>query len=149
MPGIWSRKFDYKNGETRVCKLCGESFYTIKPRYRCNACVNANQKIIETVKRAKYEKKAQYPFDNKGTEAANRFCRIRTAMSKAWREFEKTGDKSIVIAHYDKQLKEIHDNGIWKWIWDRRDGETITGRTIKSKEQITNDFPDTRGHYEE
>ena len=70
-------------------------------------------------------------------------------MSKAWREFEKTGDKSIVIAHYDKQLKEIHDNGIWKWIWDRRDGETITGRTIKSKEQITNDFPDTRGHYEE
>jgi hypothetical protein len=149
MPGIWSRKFDYKNGETRVCKLCGESFYTVKPRYRCNACINAKQKIIETVKRAKYEKKEQYPFDNKGTESANRFCRIRTAMNKAWREFEKTGDKSIVIAHYDKQLKEIHDNGIWKWIWDRRDGKTITGRTIKSKEQITNDFPDTRGHYEE
>jgi hypothetical protein len=149
MPGIWSRKFDYTNGETRVCKLCGVSFYTIKPRYRCNACINAKQKIIETVKRAKYEKKEQYPFDNKGPESSNRFCRIRTQMSKAWREYEKTGDKSIVIAHYDKQLKEIHDNGIWKWIWDRRDGKTITARTIKSKEQITNDFPDTRGHYEE
>ena len=34
--GLWNRKFDYANGETRICKGCGISFYTKKPRWRCN-----------------------------------------------------------------------------------------------------------------
>jgi hypothetical protein len=148
MAGLWSRKFDYQNGETRVCKKCGDTFHTIKPRYRCTACINANQKIIGEAKRANTPKKEQYPFDNKGNEAGARFCKIRTALSNAWKEYNKTGDKSVVIAHYDKQLKEIHENGIWQWIWDRRDDATIKGRTIRSKEMIRKDLPDTRGHYE-
>jgi len=148
MAGLWSRKFDYNNGEQRVCKECGDTYHTMKPRWLCTKCVNAKQKIVETKKRARTPKKEQYPFDNKGNEAGARFCSIRTAMSKAWREYEKTGDKSIVIAHYDKQLKEIHENGIWEWIWDRRDDATIKGRTIRSKEIINKDLPDTRGHYE-
>ena len=148
MAGIWSRKFDYKNGEDRVCKKCNETFHATKPLYTCTKCQNANQKILSKQYRDKIGRKPYYPFDNKGTESSNRFCSIRTALSKAWKEFEKTGDKSIVVAHYEKQLKEIHENGIWEWIWDRRDDETIKARSVKSKEMIRKDLPDTRGYYE-
>ena len=54
---LWKVKFDHKNGETRKCKLCDTEFYAKKPTWRCNACVNASQKIIETKKRSKYERK--------------------------------------------------------------------------------------------
>jgi hypothetical protein len=145
---LWKVKFNHKDGENRVCKLCGKTFHTMKPRYRCNACVNDKQKIIEAKKRNQYKKKAQYPFNNKTTEASNRFCRIRTQMSKAWKEFEKTGDKSIVIAHYDKQIKEINDNGIMEWILDRRDVTSKQASKPKTTNMTRKDYPDTRGHYE-
>jgi hypothetical protein len=146
--GLWARKFDYQNGETRECKKCNESFYTKKPIWRCPKCFNAEQKVIQGKIRKERGLKPYYPFDNQGTEASNRFSSIRSAMSKAWKEYEKTGDKSVVIAHYDKQLKEIEENGIWQWIWDRRDDETIKGRTIRSREQIKKELPDTRGYHE-
>jgi hypothetical protein len=149
MAGLWSVKFDYKNGEDRTCKECNEPFHTMKPTYICTICRNKKQKVIQLKLRETKGRKAYYPFDNKGTESSNRFCRIRTQLSNAWKEYDKTGDKSVVIAHYDKQLKEIHENGIWEWIWDRRDDETIKGRSIKSKEMIRKDLPDTRGHYED
>jgi hypothetical protein len=149
MAGLWSRKFDYQNGETRECKLCGVSFHTNKPKWRCTDCVNAKQKIVEAKKRAKYKKKEQYPFSNKTTEAANRFCKIRTALSNAWKEYNKTGDKSVVIAHYDKQLKEINDNGIMTWILDRRNDITKKENAARSRNIINKDYPDTRGHYED
>ena len=147
--GLWARKFDYKNGETRICKHCDASFHTNKPRYTCNVCLNAKQRIIETSKRAKYPKKDTYPFNNRTNEAGARFCTIRTALSNAWKEYNKTGDKSVVIAHYNKQLKEIHENGIWQWIWDRRDEETLKEKKLKSARMTRKEYPDTRGWYEE
>ena len=55
--GLWNVKFDHKNGEQRVCKGCGASFHTPKPRWSCNACVNAKQKVIETNKRSSMKEK--------------------------------------------------------------------------------------------
>jgi hypothetical protein len=147
--GLWARKFDYTNGETRQCKECGATYHAVKPRWLCTKCVNAKQKPIEQAKRARTPKKEQYPFDNKGNAANNRFCKIRTKLSNAWKEYRKTGDKSVVIAHYDKQLKEIKDNGIWEWIWDRRDDRSKKENNPKTRNMITKDLPDTRGWYEE
>jgi hypothetical protein len=147
--GLWAKKFDYKNGETRQCKECGETYHAKKPRWLCTKCVNAKQRPIEQAKRAKTPNKEQYPFDTKGNEAANRFCKIRTALSKAWKEYQKTGDKSVVIAHYNNQLKEIHDNGIWQWIWDRRDDASKKENKLRTRNVIKKEYPDTRGHYEE
>ena len=147
--GLWANKFDRKNGETRECKTCGETFHAKKPIWKCTKCVNKAQKIIETAKRARTPKKEQYPFDNKGNEAGARFCSIRTALSNAWKEYNKTGDKSYVIAHYNKQLKEIHENGIWQWIWDRRDEETLKENKLKTASMTRKEYPDTRGWYEE
>jgi hypothetical protein len=92
--------------------------------------------------------KKPYPFSNKTSESSNRFCTIRTALSNAWKEYQKTGDKSVVIAHYDKQLKEIEENGIMTWILDRRCDTSKKESQVKSKNMIKNDYPDTRGHYE-
>ena len=146
--GLWTRKFDYKNGETRVCKNCNVSFHTPKPTWRCIKCINENQKVIEEAKRAKYKKKEQYPFSNKTSEAANRFCSIRTALSRAWKEYRETGDKKIILTHYNKQLKEIEDNGILKWIYDRRCIQAQSEKHVKTKGMIKKEYPDTRGHYE-
>lgn len=145
---LWKVKFDHKNGEQRVCKGCGASFYTIKPRWSCNACINAKQKIVETKKRANYQKKDNYPFDTRTHEAGARFCSIRTQLSNVWKEYRNTGDKSVITAHYDKQLKEIQENGIMKWINDRRDKETAEARQVKSKSNITKDYPNTHDYYE-
>ena len=148
MAGLWSRKFDRKNGEQRQCKLCDDTFHTLKPIWKCKKCVNAAQRIIERKKRSKYAKKDNYPFDNRTNEAGSRFCSIRTALSNAWKQYNKTGDKSIITQHYDKQLKEIEANGIMKWILDRRDKETNEAKTIKSRKTITKDYPNHHDYYE-
>ena len=148
MAGLWNKKFDHTNGETRVCKYCGISFHTMKPRYTCNACLNIKQKVIEQRKRAKYQKKAVYPFDTRTHAAGRRFCNIRTAISKAWKEYNKTGDRSIITQHYDKQLKEIEENGILKWILDRRDKESNEAKQSKSRKNIIKDYPSHHDYYE-
>ena len=149
---MFKKPFDKVKGETRVCRHCDKEFYTIRPRYRCDVCINEKQKIVERLKRQKYQKKPTYPFDNKTPEAANRFCSIRTALSNAWKQYRKTGDRSIINAHYDKQLQEIKDNGIMEWILDRRTPEARREKNpmgmARSKNLIKRDYPDTRGHYE-
>ena len=148
---MFKKPFNRKVGEQRVCKECNASFHTFKPIWKCQTCVNAAQKIIETRKRARTPKKEQYPFDNKTNEAFARFCGIRKELRKAWVEFEKTGDRSIMTAHYDKQLKEIQDNGIMEWILDRRSPEARKemNPTARSRNMIAKDLPDTRGYYED
>ena len=142
------KPFNRKLGETRECKYCGETFHAKKPIWKCTKCVNKDQKIIETKKRAKYPKKDQYPFNNRTNEAGSRFCSIRTALSNAWKQYNKTGDRSVITAHYNKQLKEIEDNGILKWILDRRDKETNEAKTIKSRKIIQRDYPNHHDYYE-
>lgn len=148
MAGLWNKKFDHKNGETRICKGCGVSFHTMKPRYSCNTCVNAKQKKYETIRRNKYPKKDNYPFDTRTHEAGRRFCSIRTAMSNAWKQYKKTGDRDVITQHYDKQLKEIEENGILKWILDRRDKESNEAKQSKSRKTITKDYPNHHDYYE-
>jgi hypothetical protein len=147
---MFKKPFNRKVGEQRDCKECNTSFYTFKPTWRCQTCVNKKQKVIEEAKRLQYKKKDQYPFDNRTNEAGARFHRIQRELRKAWIEFEKTGDKSYVTNHYDKQLKEIQENGIMEWILDRRsvDAKKETNPTGRSKNLIDKDLPDTRGHYE-
>ena len=147
---MFKKPFNRKVGETRICKHCNETFFTLKPIWKCTKCVNASQKIIEQKKRARTPNKEHYPFDNYTNEAGRRFCTIRTTLSRAWKEYKKTGDKSIITAHYDKQLKEIKDNGIMEWILDRRTPEAKRENNPngKSRNMIKTDYPDTRGHYE-
>ena len=147
---MFKKPFNRKVGETRTCKHCNESFHTLKPIWKCQTCVNKSQKVIEQRKRAKYKKKDRYPFDTRGNSANVRFNSIRTALSNAWKEYQKTGDKSYVIAHYDKQLKDIKDNGIMEWILDRRTPEAKREMNpyARTRNMIAKDLPDTRGHYE-
>jgi len=146
---MFKKPFNKKVGETRACKHCGNDFFTLKPIWKCTKCTNASQRIIEERKRARTPKKEQYPFNNYTNEAGARFCTIRTALSNAWKEYKKTGDKSYVIAHYEKQLEEIKENGIWQWIWDRRDDISKKEGKPKTANMTRKDYPDTRGYYEE
>ena len=139
---LWNTKFDHKNGENRVCKECGISFHTIKPRYSCNACLNAKQKIIETRKRSKYEKKVPYPYQGPNHNYHQRFYPLRAKLHKMkvreeWKEYFK------------ERLNEIFNDAVlMKWINDRRDLETKNAKVARSKKVIQKDYPDTRGHYE-
>jgi len=145
---MFKKPFNKTIGENRECKKCGLQFHTFKPRYTCNACLNVAQKVIEQKKRDKYQKKPTYPFNVKGGKAASRFCSIRTAISKAWREYKKTGNRDVMAQHYDKQLKEIEENGILKWIIDRRDKESLNDKKVKSKTNIQKDYPSYHDYYE-
>ena len=145
---MFKKPFNRTIGEERICKECGVSFHTFKPRYSCNACLNAAQKIVERKKRALYKKKDNYPFDTKTNVAGARFHRIQKALREAWKEYDKTGDKSIITQHYEKQIKEIEENGILKWIIDRRDAESNKGKIIKSRNHIQKDYPNHHDYYE-
>jgi tRNA G26 N,N-dimethylase Trm1 len=147
---MFKKPFNRSVGETRECKYCGNTFHAKKPIWKCQTCVNAAQKIIEQMKRAQYAKKDRYPFDTRTPAADKRFNSIRTALSNAWKEYNRTGDKSYVTNHYDKQIKEIKDNGIMEWILDRRTPEAKreNNPNLRSRNMIAKDLPDTRGHYE-
>ena len=158
MAGLWSVKFDHKNGEVRRCKVCDKDFHTDRPVWRCRPCTS---KYIHDKAKEKYgdlpatgrwaglPPKKPYPFNNRSSEASNRFCTIRTALSNAWKEYKKTGDRSIITAHYDKQLKEIEENGIMEWILDRRSDDVKKEMQAKTRNQSHIDYPDTRNYYEE
>ena len=139
---LWKVKFDHKNGETRQCKECGASFHTPKPRWRCNACVNAKQKIAETSKRAKYEKKVPYPYCGDNHNYHQRFYPLRVKLHKMkvreeWKEYFK------------ERLDEILEDAVlMKWIWDRRDKETAEAKQVKSKSNITKDYPNHHDYYD-
>ena len=156
---MFKKPFNKVVGETRKCKVCDKDFHTFKPRWNCKECVS---KINHEAAKKKYGEgvpatgrwaglplKKPYPFNNRTNEAGARFCSIRTALSNAWKEYNKTGDKSVVIAHYDKQLKEIEENGILTWILDRRSDDMKKDTQYKSKSMIYKELPDTRGHYED
>lgn len=145
MAGLWSRKFDYKNGEDRVCKKCNVPFHTKKPRNICTKCNNAKQKILSQQYREKIGKKQNYPFSTKTNEAGKRFSKISAKLNKIWR----TGDRELIRQHYADQLKEAEELGIIKWINDVRTDEAIRARQIKSRNRTNDDFPDTRGWYED
>ena len=145
---MFKKPFNRTIGEERVCKKCGVSFHTFKPRYSCNGCLNAAQKIVERKKRALYKKKDNYPFSTRTNEAGARFHRIQRDLRKAWIDFQKTGDRNIITAHYEKQLKEIEANGILKWILDRRDRETLEAKQSKSRKTIQKDYPNHHDYYE-
>lgn len=141
---MFKKPFNYKTGEDRVCKGCGNQYHTNKPKWHCVDCVNEAQKKYQ----CKYVRKEQYPFDNRNGESNRRFCSIRTALSKAWKEYKKTGDRSVIAAHYDKQFKVIEQNGILKWILDRRDKETSAAKITKSRDSIKKDYPSYHDYYE-
>lgn len=140
--GLWNRKFDYANGETRQCKGCGISFYTIKPRYECNTCLNIKQKVIEQRKRANYEKKQSYPYQGPKHDYHTRFYPLRVKLHKlkVREEWQK---------YFKEKLDEImQDKILMKWINDRRDKETLEAKQAKSKKNIQKDYPNTHDYYE-
>jgi hypothetical protein len=158
---LWSVKFDHENGETRRCKICDKDFHATRPVWRCKVCTakvnfeaaknKYGEGIMPTGKWAGLPPKKPYPFDTKTHVASKRFCKIRTELSNAWKEYRKTGDKTAVRQHYDKYLNEIRENGILEWIIDRRgNGDTINDEPmLKSKKQISEMYPDTRNWHED
>ena len=133
--------------KTRVCTICGEEFLPSKALRSCRKCTNEKARL----NRIKYKAqgkiqadKENYPFDNRTNEAGARFCKIRTALSNAWKEYHKTGDKSYVLAHYDKQLTEAKELGILEWIWDRRtQNGKGNGRRGRPTNDIREEYPST------
>jgi len=142
MAGLWSVKFDHENGETRKCKVCDKDFHATKPVWRCMACINAAQKIVEGKKRAKYERKQPYPYQGPNHDYHSRFYPLRAKLHKM-----KTRDEWQ--AYFKIRLDEVfNDIVLMKWINDRRDKETAETKQSKSRNVIKKEFPDTRGHYE-
>jgi hypothetical protein len=142
MAGLWNKKFDHINGETRQCKGCDATFHTMKPRYSCNVCINAKQRIIERVKRSKYEKKEPYPYQKANHNYQHRFKPLQSKLSKIkvrseWKEYLK-----------DKLDEIFNDAVLMKWINDRRDKETAETKQIKSKDNIKKDYPSYHDYYE-
>ena len=139
---LWKVKFNHKDGETRKCKVCDKDFHAKKPVWRCMACINANQKIVEGKKRAKYERKEPYPYQGANHDYHTRFYPLRSKLNKMkvrseWKEYFKN------------RLDEIFNDAVlMKWINDRRDKETAETKQSKSRNVIKKEFPDTRGHYE-
>jgi hypothetical protein len=145
---MFKKPFNKKVGELRICRICNEEWHTMKPLWRCHKCVNAKQKIVEQKKRDLYKKKDQYPFQTRTNQSSLRFSRIHGELSKAWKEYYKTGSRDALTKHYDKQLQEIRDNGILEWINDRRSTEAKKEMSARSRNVIRTEYPDTRGHYE-
>ena len=140
--GLWNVKFDHKNGEQRVCKECGASFHTPKPRWRCNVCVNQAQKIVERNKRSKYEKKEPYPYCGPNHNYHQRFYPLRAKLHKMKVRVEWQ-------AYFKEKLDELmQDKILMKWINDRRDVETLKAKQAKSKRNIAKNYPNTHDYYE-
>lgn len=134
--------FNRRDGETRVCIDCNVSFHTYKPLNRCPVCSyernkRRTQEKIEQGLIPKHEYKENYPFGTQNGEAVRRFSRIQ-------KELLKCNTREERQAHYAKQLKEIEENGILKWIYDRRDNETKRENKSKRKSKIEKELPDTR-----
>ena len=142
---MFKKPFNKKIGETRECNQCGNQFHTMKPIWKCRLCQNAVQRKIQEEKRKLYGIKDNYPFSTKNNEAGKRFSKIRVELNKVWR----TGDRELIRKHYQKQLEEAERLGILKWIYDRRDNETIKAKAEKSRNKIQKELPDTRGYYED
>jgi hypothetical protein len=139
---LWNVKFDHKNGEQRVCKECNASFHTMKPRHRCNVCVNEAQKIVERKKRSQYEKKVPYPYQGPNHDYHSRFYPLRSKLHKMKVRVEWQ-------AYFKEKLDEImNDKILMKWINDRRDKETAEAKQAKSKKSIQRDYPNTHDYYE-
>jgi hypothetical protein len=142
MAGLWNKKFDHTNGEQRQCKTCDATFHTMKPRYSCNACINAKQKKYESRRRKEYEKKVPYPYQGKNHNYKQRFEPLKRILHKMkerveWQEYFKV------------KLDEIFNDVIlMKWINDRRDKETAESKQSKSKSNITKDYPSYHDYYE-
>lgn len=134
--------FDRKNGEIRVCRVCGVDFHTMKPLNRCAPCTNAwnKERLKERMELGlipKIEYKENYPFGTNDGSAVKRFQRIQ-------RELKMCETSEERRAHYQKQLKEAEELGILKWIYDRRDNETKRENKSKRKSKIEKELPDTR-----
>lgn len=139
---LWNVKFDHVNGENRVCKHCGVTFHTIKPRYSCSPCLNKRQKVIEQNKRSRYEKKAAYPYQGPNHDYHQRFYPLRAKLHKmkVREEWQK---------YFNEKLDEIFNDAVlMKWINDRRDKETAEAKQVKSKSNITKDYPNHHDYYE-
>lgn len=151
---MFKKKFDRLNGEIRHCKMCDKDFHTMKPTWHCMPCTSKKiyesavkkhgEGVIPTGKYAGQPKKKPYPFSTKRgkVEQLGRFRDIRRALNKCETKEQRR-------EHYAKQLEEIKTNGIWEWIWDRRDDETAKKSGTKSKTFIDKHYPDLRGYYEE
>ena len=139
---MFKKPFNYKTGEDRVCKECGASFHTPKPRWRCNVCVNQAQKIVERNKRSKYEKKEPYPYCGPNHNYHQRFYPLRAKLHKMKVRVEWQ-------AYFKEKLDELmQDKILMKWINDRRDKETAEAKQSKSRKSITKDYPNTHDYYE-
>lgn len=149
---MFKKPFNKVEGETRVCKGCNDEFHTRKPVWFCRHCLNEKSKKLQRLKAGDgnvttgrfkgMAPKKPYPFDTRSNKPLSRFRRIK-------RELNKCNTKEERRLHYQKQLEEIKLNGVWDWIFDRRDDETANERVIKSRNRTRTDFPDTRGYYEE
>ena len=76
---MFKKPFNHKEGEDRVCKECGVTYHTHKPRWRCLDCLCAQQKKYPKP----YARKEQYPFDTRTNAASLRFNRIKLTVDWA------------------------------------------------------------------
>jgi hypothetical protein len=148
---MFKKPFNKQVGETRQCKHCSKDFHTFKPVYSCRDCYNKRTKEAQSeragdgiVKSGKFigmGLKKPYPFSTKKGLPLTRFRRIARELNAAW----KVGTREAITAHYDKQFKEIQENGVLEWILDRRSDDVAKAKVIKSKNMTENDYPDLRG----
>lgn len=107
--------------EDRICKECGETFFADKPSWVCRACFNkaAKRKAQELAEMGmqRWIPKDKYPMEENAKK--RKFDRLRSKLNKMhfrheWKEF--------LSARLDEVLA---DEKLIKWVYDRRDGETM------------------------
>jgi hypothetical protein len=107
--------------EERACKICGETFFASKPLWKCKACISVKAKEVSRMRKemgmTKFVKKESYPIpENKKN---NHFRRLQAKLKKMHRRHEW---KKYLSDRLDEVMQ---DERMMKWIWDRRDTETI------------------------
>lgn len=134
------KTFDKVKGEIRKCKMCELDFHAHHPVWFCPKCQVKKQQAIHQRKKDEgiIKLKDAYPFPETSGAKKKRFSQIRKKLNKC----KTSAERSKV---YGEQLEEIQKNGIWEWIFDRRDNESMQANKIKSKKLTNKQYPDLRG----
>jgi len=141
---MFKKKFDNVNGETRICRVCDVEFYTKKTTYICSKCQckKVNDYRKQKLADGRLTLKAPYPYKKLNNNYKSNFDKLKSKIHKMKERHEWQ-------AYFKERLDEVlNDALLMTWINDRRDNETKKEKTIKSRNVIKQQTPDTRGHYE-
>lgn len=126
--------------EQRICRECGESFFANKPSWKCRKCYNKHAKRkaqeLRGMGMARWTPKDPYPLED--AKKKTKFSGIRSKLNKMhfrheWKEYISERLDSV-----------LNDEPLMKWIFDRRDKQSIEESKTKKYGIDTKGYPSTK-----